>query len=125
MRCKYCGSQSVHSSDEYKGFSAGKAIAGTIAFGAIGAIAGATGKKTHGYRCGACGQFMESLMDYHTEQNVNDAIYRAENRGDTSMYSYYKKQYRNIEEVAIQSKGADYRDVQKLSDNARTVSSFK
>ena len=36
-------------------FSYGKALVGTVVFGAVGAVAGINGKKTVTYRCDKCG----------------------------------------------------------------------
>ena len=36
-------------------FSYGKAVVGTLVFGAVGAVAGINGKKTVTYRCDKCG----------------------------------------------------------------------
>ncbi len=36
-------------------FSYGKALAGTLVFGAVGVVAGINGKKTVIYRCDKCG----------------------------------------------------------------------
>ena len=91
MRCRYCGSSVIHHANEYKDFSVGKAIAGTVVFGPIGAVAGVTGKKISGFRCSQCGEFMERPMETTTEQMVNDAIYNAKKGSSYSMYGYYKK----------------------------------
>lgn len=99
MRCKYCGSSAIHHANEYKDFSVGKAIAGTVVFGPIGAVAGVTGKKIEGFRCPKCGGFMEKPMDTTIEKLINDAIYDAKKGNAHSRYGYYKQQYPNIEEV--------------------------
>ena len=101
MRCRFCGSEAIHGDTENKGFSVGKAVAGTMVFGSAGAVAGITGKKVEGLRCSACGAFMESPMDYNTEKLINDAIYSAKKGSFTSTYKMYKKQYPNIETVNL------------------------
>jgi len=97
MRCKYCGSTLVHPDTEHKTFSSGKAIAGAVTFGVVGAAAGFIGKDTKGYRCGACGAFMEAPMDFVTESSVDSAIRDAETGRSRSMFDYFKKQYPNIQ----------------------------
>lgn len=97
MRCKYCGSNVVHPDTQHKVFSGKKAVAGAVMFGAVGAAAGMIGKDTKGYKCGSCGAFMESPMEYFTESSIDRAIRDAESGGDCSMYNYFKGQYPNIQ----------------------------
>lgn len=97
MRCRFCGSTSLHDDTQDKRFSAGKAVAGTIVFGLPGAAAGLIGKKVKGYRCSACGSFMETPMDAFTEVSIDNAIRNAESGRDRSSYDYYKGQYPNIQ----------------------------
>ena len=97
MRCRFCGSNSLHEDTQHKNFSAGKAVAGTVVFGVYGAAAGFIGKEKKGYRCGACGQFMDAPMDFLTESNINIAIREAESGSNRGMFDYYKKQYPNIQ----------------------------
>lgn len=96
MRCKYCGSDSIHPSTQHKSFSTGKAIAGSVVFGVHGAAAGFIGKDVSGYTCNACGQFMDSPMDLASEIIINNAVSDAETGRSVSMYEYLKKQYINI-----------------------------
>ena len=97
MRCRFCGSTSLHDDTQDKRFSTGKAVAGTIVFGLPGAAAGLIGKKVKGYRCSACGSFMETPMDAFTEVSIDTAIRNAESGRDRSSYDYYKGQYPNIQ----------------------------
>ena len=55
MRCRFCGSQSLTQDTEHKNFSAGKAVAGAVILGPIGAMGGFVGKDKSGYRCAECG----------------------------------------------------------------------
>ncbi|MBQ3380048.1 MAG: hypothetical protein IJG50_09360 [Clostridia bacterium] len=96
MRCRFCGSTSLHEDKQHKNFSTGKAVAGAVAFGVVGAAAGFIGKDQKGYRCGACGAFMETPMDSLTEMSVDSAIREAEEGRSRAMFDYYKKQYANI-----------------------------
>ena len=97
MRCRYCGSESIHEGTEHRNFSAGKAAAGAVVFGVVGVAAGLSGKEQKGYRCAACGAFAEAPMDSTTEMSIHMAISNAEHGGDRSMYDYYKSQYCNIQ----------------------------
>ena len=97
MRCKYCGSNVVHPDTQHKTFSGKKAVAGAVMFGVVGAAAGMIGKDTKGYKCGSCGAFMESPMEFFTESSIDRAIRDAETGGDCSMYNYFKGQYPNIQ----------------------------
>ena len=97
MRCKFCGSTSLHPDTQHKTFSTGKAVAGAVMFGAVGAAAGLIGKDQNGYRCGACGAFMDAPMDSFTEIQVNGAIRDAESGKSRALYDYYKAQYPNIQ----------------------------
>lgn len=74
MRCKYCGSQLIYPETQHKTFSTGKAVAGAVTFGVAGAAAGFIGKDQKGYKCGACGAFMETTMDFMTESSINRAV---------------------------------------------------
>lgn len=96
MRCKFCGSESLHNDTQRKNFSGGKAVAGAVTFGVVGAAAGLIGKDVKGYRCGACGAFSENSMDIITESQINTAISDAEN-GNRILFDYYKNQYPNIQ----------------------------
>ena len=97
MRCKFCGSTSLHPDTQHKTFSTGKAVAGAVVFGVVGAAAGLIGKDLNGYRCGACGSFMDSPMDSFTEIQVNGAIRDAEAGRSRALFDYYKGQYPNIQ----------------------------
>jgi len=96
MRCKFCGSTSIHPDSQHKTFSAKKAAAGAVTFGVVGAAAGFIGKEQKGYRCGECGAFMDSPMDFMQETSINSAISDAESGRSTHMFNYYKRQYCNI-----------------------------
>ena len=100
MRCRFCGSRSIHQDTQHKTFSAGKAAAGVAVLGVYGAAAGFIGKDQKGYRCVACGAFMDVPMDMVTESALNEAVIAAQN-GDRRMYDYYKKQYSHMEDVAM------------------------
>ncbi|HEY2748181.1 MAG TPA: hypothetical protein VGL86_26335 [Polyangia bacterium] len=54
--CIHCGSADLAYSDDKQGFGAGKAIAGALAFGPLGLVAGAINKnKRHVHvRCNGC-----------------------------------------------------------------------
>jgi TolA-binding protein len=97
MRCKYCGSNIIHPDKEHKTFSAGKAVAGAVTFGVVGAVTGFIGKDIDGYRCGSCGAFMDAPMDFSTELSVDSAIRDAESGGSRAMFDYFKSQYGNIQ----------------------------
>ena len=43
MRCRYCGSKNIHPEVKHKTFSTGKAVAGAVTFGVVGAAAGMIG----------------------------------------------------------------------------------
>lgn len=96
MRCRFCGSKSLHEDAQHKTFSTGKAVAGAVVFGVVGAAAGFIGKDQKGYRCGACGQFMDSPMDFFTESQVDSAIREAESGHSRALFDYYHGQYANI-----------------------------
>lgn len=104
MRCPYCGSKMIYPDVNHKHFSTGKAVAGAVAFGMVGAAAGFIGKDTKGYRCSACGAFCAQTMDISTELGINSAVRSAEG-GDFSVYNELRKQYPNIETVFQNSAG--------------------
>ena len=98
MRCKFCGSKAVFAAEDRSRFSAGKAVAGTLLFGAVGAAAGLDGKKLKGYRCSACGMFSEQTMDSSEEMLINSSITSAK-YGNRTVYENYLQKYPNIEAV--------------------------
>lgn len=97
MRCQYCGSKAIHPAKQHKTFSTGKAVAGAVTFGYVGAVAGLIGKDIDGYQCTACGQFMDSPMEIGTEMMINNAVSDAEAGRSRAMFDYYKQQYINIQ----------------------------
>ncbi len=101
MRCRYCGSKLIHPDTQHQSFSSGKAVAGAATFGVVGAAAGFIGKDYKGYKCGSCGAFQESAMDFATEMDVALAISLAENGKDYIKYKAYKSRYPSIEDVQI------------------------
>ena len=98
MRCPYCGSKMIYPHTQHQTFSAGKAVAGAVVFGAVGAAAGFIGKDKKGYRCSACGSLCEKTMEVFTENGIDKAIREAKN-GDFVFYNQIKEQYPNIELV--------------------------
>lgn len=73
-RCAACGSKSVSYGTKNEGFSVGKAVAGTIFFGPVGAVAGTAGKKKGYYHCGACGSDLGYCMSNFAEEDINNAL---------------------------------------------------
>ena len=94
-RCAACGSKSVSYGTKNEGFSVGKAVAGTIFFGPVGAVAGAAGKKKGYYHCGACGSDLGYLMLDFTENDIDRAL--ADPTKYESTLIRYKQRYCNIE----------------------------
>lgn len=94
-RCAACGSKSVAYGTKSEGFSIGKAVAGTIFFGPVGAVAGAAGKKKGYYHCGACGADMGYPMLDLTEKDIDKAL--ADPAKNEKMLTRYKQRYCNIE----------------------------
>ena len=92
-RCKFCGSMSLHADEMHKNFSGGKAVAGAVVFGVVGAAAGFIGKQKKGYRCGNCGQFMEQPMDISLSLDIDKAIDAANGKNDFSKFNYYVRSY--------------------------------
>ncbi len=94
-RCAACGSKSVAYGTKNEGFSVGKAVAGTIFFGPVGAVAGAAGKKKGYYHCGACGSDLGYLMLDFTENDIDRALANPAKYESTLIR--YKQRYCNIE----------------------------
>lgn len=94
-RCAACGSKSVAYGTKNEGFSVGKAVAGTIFFGPVGAVAGTAGKKKGYYHCGACGSDLGYLMLDFTENDIDRAL--ADPAKYESTLIRYKQRYCNIE----------------------------
>lgn len=106
MRCKFCGSEAVHSDTQHTNFSGKKAAAGVFAFGLWGAGAGLIGKNVDGYRCGYCGAFSEELMSYVLDAEISTAISAAK-WGKPALYLQLKAQYPGIETVVVNSTSSD------------------
>lgn len=94
-RCAACGSKSVSYGTKNEGFSVGKAVAGTIFFGPVSAVAGTAGKKKGYYHCGACGSDLGYLMLDFTENDIDRAL--ADPAKYESTLIRYKQRYCNIE----------------------------
>lgn len=97
MRCRFCGSTALHNDTQHKNFSTGKAVAGAVMIGTVGAAAGFIGKDVAGWRCGACGQFMAEPMDVFLEMQIDNAVRDAEAGKDPSMLRYYQGQFPHIQ----------------------------
>ena len=54
------------------------AVALNLLFVIVEAAAGFIGKDKRGWRCGACGSFMDAPMDAMTESQIDSAIRSAE-----------------------------------------------
>ena len=73
-RCAACGSPNVVKHEEKDGFSYKKAIAGTVVFGAIGAVAGIDGKTKEVYNCPDCGASLPEPMDSITQAKIDSVM---------------------------------------------------
>ncbi len=121
MRCRFCGSSSLHEDTQRQNFSVGKAVAGAVTFGVVGAAAGFIGKDKKGWRCGACGSFMDAPMDAMTESQIDSAIRSAEAGRGRAMFDYFQKQYANIRAnipAAQQSAALPEREIVYLPESA-------
>ena len=94
-RCAVCGSTSVRRTEENEGYSYKKGIAGTIVFGAIGAVAGINGKKTTVYKCGHCGHTMHSTLNESTCKRIDDCF----RNHDYMMWKTLKSVYPGIADM--------------------------
>lgn len=101
MRCKHCGSKMIFPDTRHKEFSTGKAIAGVVTVGLVGAAAGFIGKDIKGYRCSTCGMFSEELMNCGEESLIDSAVREAQRKGKSLSYERYREKYRGIEQVAL------------------------
>lgn len=70
-RCAVCGSPNVVKIEKNDGFSYSKALAGTVVFGTVGAVAGINGKKTYAYSCPDCGTTLPQPMDSVTKEKID------------------------------------------------------
>lgn len=73
-RCAACGSPNVVKHEQKDGFSYKKAIAGTVVFGAIGAVAGIDGKTKEDYTCPDCGATLPEPMDSITQAKIDSVM---------------------------------------------------
>ena len=106
MRCPHCGSRMIVPAADHKNFSVGKAVAGAVVAGPIGAAAGFIGKDIQGYRCNTCGAFSKTPMNAVDESLINTAVERAKNSGDRISYERLCSQYPGIEQIAGAPKAA-------------------
>lgn len=100
MRCKHCGNKMIFPDTNHKHFSTGKAVAGVVAFGFLGAAAGFVGKEIKGYRCSCCGMFSEDTMSVAEETLVDVAVREARSTGKSVSYERYREKYLGIEQIA-------------------------
>ncbi len=66
MRCKYCGSQRIHSITQKDGYSMKKGLVGAVVLGPVGAVAGIDGKTSTSLYCPVCheeSEYMDSALD--------------------------------------------------------------
>lgn len=126
-RCSNCGSLKVAEVTQNAGFSYGKALAGQIVFGPVGAVAGINGKKQTFFQCQSCGQSSDHLMDDYFS-NYIDSIIKS---GNESQLASMKQSYPGIEWEA-ESKVAPTshvsasttvgkQDISSLDDEEQTV----
>lgn len=92
-RCSNCGSLRVSEVTQNAGFSYGKAIAGQIILGPVGAVAGINGKEKKVFQCQFCGQANEFLMDSSFAGYIDSIIAD----GDELYLTSIKKSYPGIE----------------------------
>lgn len=121
-RCAACGSQSVVYDTKNEGFSAGKAIAGTIVFGPMGAVAGMNGKKKGYYNCGACGASLSYCMSDYFQRTIDNALEKPEQ--NIKQLTRLKMQYPNIEwnptsNISLQSQETPAPNNRKPSDREK------
>lgn len=70
-RCAVCGSPNVVKIEKNDGFSYSKALAGTVVFGTVCAVAGINGKKSYAYSCPDCGTTLPQPMDSITKEKID------------------------------------------------------
>ncbi|MBQ3558243.1 MAG: hypothetical protein IJA07_01855 [Agathobacter sp.] len=58
IRCAVCGSKRVAIETKNEGYNVKKGVFGTLLFGSVGALAGASGNKNKYYHCADCGHTM-------------------------------------------------------------------
>lgn len=71
VKCPKCGSTNVHIATQ--GFSTGKAVAGYLTIGAIGALAGNVGRNNVKVTCLKCGKTFNPVEE-KKKQEQNDAM---------------------------------------------------
>ena len=104
-RCAVCGSPNVVKIEKNDGFSYSKALAGTVVFGTVGAVAGINGKKSYAYSCPDCGRTMPQPMDSVTKEKIDlvmtnpDALVPVLYPNIYNQYSYLYKQRENKREL--------------------------
>ena len=97
-RCAVCGSPNVVKIEKNDGFSYSKALAGTVVFGTVGAVAGINGKKSYAYSCPDCGTTLPQPMDSVTKEKIDlvmtnpDALVPVLYPNIYNQYSYLYKQ---------------------------------
>ncbi len=105
VRCWKCGSKNVNVTlINQQSYSVGKGVAGTLLFGAAGAVMGTNGKSEEKkrYVCQACGEVSTSCMSQsmceHIERELAD---------DSFLLPSLKQSYPNIEWEPVQNKTRD------------------
>ena len=92
-RCSNCGSLKVAEVTQNAGFSYGKALAGQIVFGPVGAVAGINGKERTVFQCQNCGQSSDHLMDDYFSDYIDSLI----KSGNQAQLASMKQSYSGIE----------------------------
>ncbi len=86
IRCASCGSNKVTETTKKDSFSMGKAVAGTVLFGSVGAVMGVNGKETKWYYCPTCGATLNRLLPDYLASSIDASI---ETGGTDSMRASY------------------------------------
>lgn len=95
IRCANCGSTRVCETTKNEGFSVGKAVAGTILFGPIGAVMGTDGKSKKYYHCSTCGVDMDHLMSDFFATHIDNLL--SDPKGNAELLASTQKTYFGIE----------------------------
>jgi len=104
-RCAACGSQNVVTDTQSDGiqYNYAKGAIGSIAFGAVGAVAGLENKTQQVYKCQDCGITLSYCMPENLKMAIDFGVMNVDARENIKIGSMYldweflKRQYKNIE----------------------------
>ena len=100
-RCAACGGTRVMPDSKKEGYDIKKGVAGTVLFGAAGAVMGVNGNEKTYYHCMECGQTLSYTISESTKKMIDSYLLNPDEYKE--MIEMQKKIYPNIEDRDIRN----------------------